>query len=106
MLEQVGERIGREHYREERQESRLQKAERLVCEGLNRNEPGGSDLPVLAKGDLRKIEIAQRLREETGMTGFSPRLDSNVTQPTHLPFSSPIHLISALNPGVAFTQWR
>ena len=32
--------------------------------GLNRHELKESDLAVLAKGDLRKIEIAQRQREE------------------------------------------
>lgn len=68
LLEQVGERIGQEHYGQERQESQLEKAERLVGEELKRCRLKESDLAALAKGDPRKIEIAQRLRQETIVT--------------------------------------
>jgi len=68
LLEQVGEQIGREHYGEERHESQIEQAERLVVEELKKRKLKESDLPALKKGDSRKIGIAQRLREETMVT--------------------------------------
>ncbi len=68
LLEQVGKRIGQEHYGEERKESQMEKAERLVREELKTQKLKEADLAALSKGDRRKIQIAQRLRQETTMT--------------------------------------
>ncbi len=68
LLEQVSQRIGREHFGEERHESQVERAERLIEEELRKRRLRESDLPALAKGDPRKIQIAQRLREETMVT--------------------------------------
>jgi len=57
-----------EHYGEELHESQRDQAERLVNEELKKRKLKESDLPSLNKGDLRKVEIAQRLREETLVT--------------------------------------
>jgi hypothetical protein len=68
LLEQVGERIGAEDYGEERHESQIEQAERMVVEELRERKLTESALSALPKGDLRKVAIAQRLRGETMAT--------------------------------------
>ena len=68
LLEQVGARIGTEHYGEERHESQIDPAEQRIHEDLRKRKLKESDLPVLSKGDPRKIAVAQRPREETMAT--------------------------------------
>jgi hypothetical protein len=66
LLEQVAQRIGGEHYGEERQESQAKRAERLVHEEMTKRKFRESDLSALAKGDPQKIQRAQRLRLQMG----------------------------------------
>ena len=68
LLAEVGAGIGTEHFGEERHESQIDQAEGRVLEELRKRKLQESDLPMLSKGDLRKIEIAQRLRKETMVT--------------------------------------
>ena len=68
LLEHVRGRFGKEHYGAERQESQRDQAERLVVGELKRLKLKEADLPGLPKGDLRKVAIAQRLRQETMVT--------------------------------------
>ncbi|MBI2926100.1 MAG: transposase [Verrucomicrobia bacterium] len=68
LLEQIGERLGTAHDGEERHESQIEQAEGLVLEELRKRKLKESDLPAPPKGDLRKVAIAQRLREETMVT--------------------------------------
>ena len=57
-----------EHYGQERQETALAKAERIVGEELKRLRWSEGTLELRRKGDVDKIRIAQRLRRETTMT--------------------------------------
>jgi putative transposase len=76
LVEQMGLRMGAEHYGEERRETDEQKAERIVTEELKRREWKESDLNLRPKADKVKIALAQRLRKETTMTlkGIALRL--------------------------------
>ena len=60
--------MGAEHYGQERQETPLAKAERIVGEELKRLRIDEGTLEQRRKGDVDKIKIAQRLRRETTMT--------------------------------------
>jgi putative transposase len=68
LLGQMSGRMGREHYGEERQESQLEQAERLVAEEMKRRRWTSATLEKLAKGDDEKVKIAVRLRRETLVT--------------------------------------
>ena len=65
LLDQVSERLGLEHYGEERQESQAEKAEEVVEQELRRRRWTESTLGERNKGDLEKLKIAVRLRHET-----------------------------------------
>lgn len=68
LLGQMSERMGREHYGQERQESQMEKADRVVAEEMRRRRWTTETLEELAKGDAEKVKIAMRLRRETLMT--------------------------------------
>ena len=68
LLAQMSERLGPEHYGEERQESQEEKAEQVVAEELRRRRWEEAALGQRAKGDPEKVKIAIRLRKETLMT--------------------------------------
>lgn len=68
LLEQVEQWLGPEHYGEQRSESALEKAERVVREELRRRDWREIDLETRKKGDKVKVEIAVRLRAETLVT--------------------------------------
>jgi len=65
MLELIGERLGSQHHGAELRESDEQKAERLVGEILREARWTESDLHRRRKGDLKKAQIAARLRLQT-----------------------------------------
>ena len=68
LLVQMSEKMGAEHYGEERAGSAEAKAERIVAEELKRLKWTTNALEAHRKGDERKLRIARRLREETTMT--------------------------------------
>jgi hypothetical protein len=68
LLGPMSERMGPEHYDEERQEGQVERAERVVAEELRRRHWQEAELEERAKGDRRKVEIAARLRRETMVT--------------------------------------
>jgi len=68
LLAQMSERLGAEHYGEERLETDVEKAEHIIAEELKRRRWKAADLEQRAKGDLGKVKIAGRLREETLVT--------------------------------------
>ena len=68
LIEAMAPRMGAEHYGQERQETALAKAERIVGEELKRLRWSEGTLEQRRKGDVEKIRIAQRLRRETTMT--------------------------------------
>jgi hypothetical protein len=67
LMAMVG-RVGPNHYGAERQETGLQKAERIVSEELGRLDWREDDLHGRAKGHPVKVMIARRLRQETTMS--------------------------------------
>ena len=68
LIEAMGSKMGAEHYGEERQETALAKAERIVAEELRKRRWNPKHLEQRRKGDVEKVKIAQRLRGETTMT--------------------------------------
>ena len=68
LLGQMSELLGREHYGEERRESQVERAERVVAEELVRRRWTEEDLGERKKGDKEKVKMAMRLRSETLMT--------------------------------------
>jgi len=68
LLEHMSEKLGPEHYGQERTESAEAKAERIVAEELKRLKWGVKTLEERRKGDETKLRIARRLRQETTMT--------------------------------------
>jgi hypothetical protein len=64
----MSERLGPEHYGEERQESQAEKAGRVVGVELRRRRWTEAVLGQRKKGDVEKVKIAVRLREETLVT--------------------------------------
>lgn len=68
LLGQMSERMGAEHYGEERQESQVEKAERVVGEELRRRRWTETTLGKRSKGEWEKVKIAVRLRQETLVT--------------------------------------
>ena len=68
LLEQMDHKLGPDHFGPERWESCEAKAERIVVEELRRLNWTHETLAEIRKGDPSKVEIAQRLRDETTMT--------------------------------------
>ena len=68
LKEQMGCRMGADHYGQERRETDEQKAERIVVEELKRRGWKEPELTLQPKGHKVKIAIAKRLRKETTMT--------------------------------------
>ncbi len=68
LLAQMSERLGAEHYGEERLETAEAKAERIIAEELKRRKWREAELTKRAKGDPAKVAIAGRLRAETTVT--------------------------------------
>lgn len=68
LLGQMKERVGAEHYGEERQETAEAQAEGIVREELKHRRWREEDLGRRAKGDAVKVTLAVRLRAETVMT--------------------------------------
>ena len=62
------ERIDAEHYGAERLETDVAKAERIVRGELKWQRWDETKLAARAKGDLIKVKLAARLREETLVT--------------------------------------
>ena len=61
-------RLGAEHYGEERLETEMKKAERIVGEEMRQLGWKEEDLVGRAKGDFGKVRMAARLRQETMVT--------------------------------------
>ena len=68
LIERVELKLGEGHGRKERLETGEQKAERIVCEELERLKWRESDISKESKGRPQKVEIARRIREETTMS--------------------------------------
>ncbi len=68
LLGQMKERLGAEHYGDERQETMEEHAEGIVEEELKRRKWDEAELGRRAKGDAQKVKMAVRLRAETAMT--------------------------------------
>ena len=68
LLAQMAKRRGANHYGEERLESDVDKAQRIVTEELKRRGWKERELPERRKGDKQKVKMARRLRTETTMT--------------------------------------
>ena len=68
LLAQVDRQLGSLHFGAERAESQVLRAERVVQEELQRLGWTEADLVERPKGDLAKVRLAQRLREETLVT--------------------------------------
>ena len=68
LLGQMSERLGSEHYGQERQETQAEKAERVVGEELRRRRWTERTLGERKKGEVEKVKIAVRLRKETLVT--------------------------------------
>jgi hypothetical protein len=64
----MGERLGPEHYGEERRQSQEEQAERVVLEELQGRRWTEATLAAKAKGDPEKVKMALRLRQETVVT--------------------------------------
>ncbi len=77
LLAQIGERLGAEHYGEERALAAEARAEQIIAEELQRRRWAPADLKTRSKGDPAKVALAARLRSETTMTarGIAERLD-------------------------------
>jgi len=84
LLAQMTERIGENHYGEERAQSEAEKADRIVQEGLRRLKWTEEDLDSRPKGDAEKVKLAVQLRSETTATikWIAQRL--RMGTPTHL----------------------
>jgi hypothetical protein len=68
LLTQMSERIGAEHYGEERAQTAEAMAEQIVAEELKRRRWNEVALKTRPKGDPAKVALATRLRAETTMT--------------------------------------
>ena len=66
--ELVSERMGAEHYGEERAETAKALPELIIAEELKRGQWQEADLKTWPKGDAMKVALAARLRAETTMT--------------------------------------
>ena len=68
MLAQMSERMGAEHYGEERAETAGALAELILVEEVKLGRWQEADLKNRSKGDSVKVALAARLRAETTMT--------------------------------------
>jgi hypothetical protein len=68
LLTQMSERMGAEHYGEERAETAEAMAELIIAEELKRGRWQEADLKTRPKGDSVKVALAARLRAETTIT--------------------------------------
>ena len=68
LLAAVVERVGPSHYGAQRQETDLQKAERVVQEEPGRLGWAEDDLRAHRKGHRAKVMLARQLRQETTMS--------------------------------------
>ena len=68
LLAQMSERIGAEHYGEERSETAAAQAEQIIAAELKRRRWREGELKKRPKGDGEKVAVAARLRAETTMT--------------------------------------
>ena len=68
LLGQMQERLGAEHYGEERQETAEARAEGMVLAELKRRRWTEAELGRRAKGDAGKVAMAARLRAESAVT--------------------------------------
>ena len=68
LLTQMSERMGAEHYGEERAETAEALAELIIAEELKLGRWQEADLKTRPKGDSVKVALAARLRSETTMT--------------------------------------
>ena len=68
LLTQMSERLGAEHYGEERAETAEARAELIIAEELKLGRWQEADLKTWLKGDSVKVALAARLRAETTMT--------------------------------------
>ena len=68
LLAQMNERIGAEHFGEERAETAEAVAEQIISEELQRRRWQEADLKTRPKGDAEKVAFAARLRAETTLT--------------------------------------
>ncbi len=77
LLAQMSERLGAEHYGEERAETESAKAERIIAQELRRRKWTAPQLQSRPKGAAEKVALAARLRAETTMTAawIAKRLD-------------------------------
>jgi REP element-mobilizing transposase RayT len=65
LLTQMSERLGAEHYGEERTETDVAKAERIIATELKRRHWTEEQMRERPKGDAAKVRLAVRLRAET-----------------------------------------
>ena len=68
LLAQISERLGAEHYGEQRAETEEANAEGIIAEELKRRKWKVSELQARPKGAEVKVAVAARLRAETTMT--------------------------------------
>ncbi len=68
LFSEMSERLGAEHYGEERAEAEEAGAERIIAEEWKRRKWTGTELQTRPKGDAGKVALAARLRAETTMT--------------------------------------
>ena len=68
LLAAAVERVGPSHYGAERQETGLQKAERIVQGEIQRLGWDEDELRARRKGGRAKVMLARRLRQETSMS--------------------------------------
>ena len=68
LLAQMSERIGAEHFGQERAETAEALAEQIITEELKRRRWQEADLKTRPKGDAEKVALAARLRAETTLT--------------------------------------
>jgi REP element-mobilizing transposase RayT len=68
LLGQMSDRMGAEHYGEERAETAATKAEGIIAEELKQRKWKATELQTRSKGDPAKVSLAARLRAETTMT--------------------------------------
>jgi len=68
LLAQMSERLGAEHYGEERAETAAALAEHIIAEEFKRRRWPEGELKRRPKGDAAKVALAARLRAETTMT--------------------------------------
>jgi len=68
LLEQMSDKMGTHHGGAERAETAVAKAQRLLSEELQKRGWNVAELGRRRKGDEQKVQMAQRLRNETTMT--------------------------------------